>query len=200
MTVRSWNISLNRCLPFVISGSNQLLRVDTINYGSLSAFQHWCTLVGSKFILRKTEAFLLGDRSSFVYCVRRNSRFCKTAGWTVQVKFKHDLSRTIVNWWSSNAIRDAVYAWLSDVRGCILCYDLDRSHSLHVFAFIVALKSDLAWEWSAQNTHFLHTVAYVFHIFSYIQMVFHQLIQCNDSLWRRVYRALAPLQKDPITK
>lgn len=56
---------------------------------------------------------------------------------------------------------------------CILGYDLDRSYSSRVFSFIVALKSDLAWEWSAQNTHLLHTVAYVFRILSYIQTVFH---------------------------
>jgi len=114
---RSWNISLNRWLPSVISWSKQLLRVGTIDYGRVSAFQHWCTLVGSKFILRKTEAFLLGDRSSYMYCVRRNSRFCKTAGWTVQVKFKHNLSPRIVNWWSNNAIHDAVCAWFSHVQG-----------------------------------------------------------------------------------
>jgi len=108
---------LNRWLPSVISLSNQLLRVDTINYGSVSAFQHWCTLVGSKFFLRKTEAFLLGDRSSYMCCVRRNSRFCKTAGWTVQVKFKHNLFPTTVSWWRSNAIHDSVYACFSHVQG-----------------------------------------------------------------------------------
>jgi hypothetical protein len=185
VAVRSWNISLNHWLSFVISWSNQLSRGDTINYGSVSSFQHWCTLVGSKFILRKTEAFLLGDRSSYMYCVRRYSRFCKTAGWTVQVKFKHNLSNN-VNWGRVNAIHDLVYAWVNHVQG--LCkyvhlYIMLWSREIPFFAcFLFYCCSEVTFGMRVVCTKYTFS-AYCSVCFSYIQLYTNGTLLTNPVQW-----------------
>lgn len=158
--------------------------------------------MGSKFIPRTTEAFLLGDRSSYMYCVRRNSRFCKTAGWTVQVKFKHNLSNN-VTWGRSNAIHDVVYAWLSHLQG--LCK--------YVLLYIMLWSREIPfpvyfWLYCCFEVKFGMRVVCTKYTFSAFSRVYFSDIQLytnvvsltNPVKWlgRRVYRELAPLQKDPI--